>query len=125
MHYLAIIEGGPGEGFGVFFPDLPGCTSHGATASDAAVNAEEALALYFEDNDERPEPTDPARIVVDPGVIEVARVLVRAPDADGPIERYNVTLPSGLVKRIDRRVGRRQRSAFLARAAKLALASEQ
>ena len=44
-----------------------------------------------------------------------------APDTDGLIERYTVTLPSGLVKRVDRRVGARRRSAFLADAVRKAL----
>jgi predicted RNase H-like HicB family nuclease len=123
MHYVAVIERGR-DGFGVFFPDLPGCTSAGDTVQQAAENAAEALALYFEDTDERPPASDLAAVVVEPDVAEVARVLVRAPDTDGPTERYNVTLPSGLVKRIDRRVGARRRSAFLARAARLVLASE-
>lgn len=124
MHYVAIIERGR-DGFGVFFPDVPGCTSGGDTIQQAAENAAEALALYFEGSDERPAASAPSAVAVEPDVVEVARVLVRAPDTDGPIERYNVTLPSGLVKRIDRRVGARRRSAFLARAARLALASDE
>lgn len=117
MFYVAIIERGK-DGFGVFFPDVPGCTSGGDTVQQAAENAAEALALYFEGSDERPVPSDISAIVVEEDVDEVARVLVPAPESDGPIERYNVTLPSGLVKRIDRRVGSRQRSAFLADAAR-------
>jgi predicted RNase H-like HicB family nuclease len=123
MHYTAIIESGEGEGFSVFFPDVPGCYSHGASVQEAAENAVEALALFFEGTDERPEPTDINAVTVDPDIAVAAKVLVAAPETDGPIERYSVTLPSGLVKRIDRRVGSRQRSAFLADAARKALAS--
>lgn len=35
VHYPAIIERGP-EGFGVFFPDLPGCVSAGDTQEETA-----------------------------------------------------------------------------------------
>ena len=42
-YYPAIVERA-GKGYSVFFPDLPGCTSSGATLQDAARNAEEALA---------------------------------------------------------------------------------
>lgn len=120
MHYVAVIERGK-SGFGVFFPDIPGCTSGGDTVQEAAENAGEALALHLEDDAERPAPTDIEDIVVDPRVEVAAKVLVRAPDVDGPIERYSVTLPSGLVKRVDRRVGARRRSAFLADAVRKAL----
>jgi predicted RNase H-like HicB family nuclease len=119
--YTAIIEAAEDGSYGVFFPDVPGCTSAGDTVQEAATNAATALAFFFEDNDERPEPQDLALIEVDPDVKEIARVLVAAPETDGPIERYNVTLPSGVVKRIDDRVGSRGRSAFLAKAAKRAL----
>ena len=43
VHYPAIVERA-GAGYSVFFPDLPGCTSAGATIQEAARNAEEALA---------------------------------------------------------------------------------
>ena len=105
MYYTAIIEGGEGEGFSVFLPDVPGCFSHGATIQEAAENAAEALALFFEDSDERPVPTPIDAVAVDPDVVVAAKVLVPAPDTDGPIERYTATLPSGLVKRVDRRAG--------------------
>ena len=39
--YPAIVEWA-GEGFSVFFPDLPGCTSAGASIQEAAIGAEEA-----------------------------------------------------------------------------------
>ena len=45
-------------------------------------------------------PQDIDAIVIDDDINEVARVLVAAPDVDGPIQRYNV-IPSGLVARID------------------------
>jgi predicted RNase H-like HicB family nuclease len=124
MFYVAIIESGSRGDYGVFFPDIPGCTSHGSSVQEAAENAADALSLYLEGSDERPQPTDIASIAVDPDIDVVARVLVPAPDAEGPIARYNVTLPSGLVKRIDRRVGGRQRSAFLADAARRMLARD-
>lgn len=122
MYYVAVIERGK-SGFGVFFPDVPGCTSFGATVQAAAANAAEALALHFEGSDERPEPSAPDAITIDPDIDVVATVMVPAPESDGPVKRYNVTLPSGLVTRIDRRVGAGQRSAFLASAARRALAS--
>ena len=46
-HFPAIIEKAS-EGYGVFFPDLPGCTSAGATIQEAALNAEEALQAQID-----------------------------------------------------------------------------
>ena len=46
-HYIAIIEdAGPDHAVGVWFPDLPGCTSAGDDIDEALRNAPEALELY-------------------------------------------------------------------------------
>jgi predicted RNase H-like HicB family nuclease len=80
VYYPAIIERSR-SGFGVFFPDLPGCTSAGGTLVDAAANAEEALAghvLAAEAAGESiPEPGDIEAIERDPDVDEAARILVK------------------------------------------------
>ena len=48
-HYVAIIEdAGPDTAVGVWFPDLPGCTSAGDDIDEALRNAPEALELYVE-----------------------------------------------------------------------------
>jgi predicted RNase H-like HicB family nuclease len=48
-HYIAIIEeAGPDHAVGVWFLDLPGCTSAGADIDEALRNAPEALQLYAE-----------------------------------------------------------------------------
>jgi predicted RNase H-like HicB family nuclease len=45
-HYVAIIEdAGPDHAIGVWFPDLPGCTSGGDDIDEALRNAPEALEL--------------------------------------------------------------------------------
>lgn len=43
--YTAIIEKAK-DGFGVFFPDLPGCTSFGKTVEAAAANAYSAAQAH-------------------------------------------------------------------------------
>jgi predicted RNase H-like HicB family nuclease len=49
-HYIAIIEdAGPDHAIGVWFPDLPGCTSD---IDEALRNAPEALELYAEGEQE-------------------------------------------------------------------------
>jgi predicted RNase H-like HicB family nuclease len=121
--YPAIVERAS-KGYSVFFPDLPGCTSAGATLQEAARNAEEALAAHLvlsaEYGDAVPGPSDLGDIPVDPEVEEAARLLVRV-ERPGRALRLNVTLDEGLVAAIDQIAP--NRSAFLAAAARHALAS--
>lgn len=123
IYYPAIIECGT-EGFSVFFPDLPGCTSGGATIQDAAQQAEEALDMHLtgmvEDGEPFPEPSDIAAIVVDPDVDEAARLLVRG-ERPGRSVRVQVSIDEGLLARIDKVA--KNRSGFLADAARAALAA--
>ena len=102
-YYPAVIERGA-DGFGVFFPDLPGCTSAGDTVQDAARNAEEALQSYIEVSAEHgdvlPPPGDLDAHAPEPDVVEAARVLVRA-ELPGKAVRVNITLPEGLLAEAD------------------------
>jgi predicted RNase H-like HicB family nuclease len=102
--YVAVIERGA-DGFYAFFPDVPGCTSAGATAQEAAANAEEALhghlTLGMEHGEAMPEPLPLDAIVIDPDIDEVARVLVRF-EAPSRSVRVNITLSEELLAEIDR-----------------------
>lgn len=123
--YPAIIERA-GAGFSVFFPDLPGCTSYGATVTEAALNAEEALdghlLVSVQHGDEVADPSALEDIERDSEVDEVARLLVRA-DKPGKAVRLNITMDEGLVAAIDRVA--KNRSGFLADAARAALAAKR
>ncbi|QCI65491.1 type II toxin-antitoxin system HicB family antitoxin [Phreatobacter stygius] len=71
IHYLAIVEDeGPEFAVGVWFPDLPGCTSAGDTVEEAMLNAREVVALYLEDfpadGKPNPSPRSLAEIKADP-----------------------------------------------------------
>lgn len=124
-YFPAIVEKAK-KGFGVFFPDLPGCTSYGATMEEAARNAEEALRghllLMIEDGDPIPKQRPLDKIEHDADVKEAARILVRA-DLPGKAVRLNVSLDEGLVAAIDATAQTRgmTRSGFLAEAAKRAI----
>lgn len=125
VYYPAIIERGR-RGYGVFFPDLPGCTSAGRTVSEAAMNAEEALMGHLlvseEYGDALGDPSELDAIEVDPDVEEVARILVRG-ERRGKAVRINITLDEGLIAAIDRVA--ENRSGFLADAARAALAARR
>lgn len=120
--YPAIVERA-GEGFSVFFPDLPGCTSAGRTVNEAVLNAEEALSGHLivsaEYGDDISPPTPLDELLEDADEDEVARILVRT-EAPGKAVRLNITLDEGLVAAIDRVA--KNRSGFLADAARQALA---
>lgn len=121
IFYPAVIERSQ-NGYSVFFPDLPGCTSAGRTLQEAAVNAEEALGGHLlvsaQHGDAVPEPSDLDAIEPDAAIVEAARVLVRA-ERPGRVVRLNITLDEGLVAAIDRVA--KNRSGFLADAARAAL----
>lgn len=125
VHYPAIIERGP-DGFGVYFPDLPGCVSAGRTAQEAALNAEEALsghlATMAEYGDPIPEPSAIDAVDAEEGSEEVGRILVRG-ERPGKAVRVQITLEEGLLARIDRVAGNRSRFLAEAAAAKLGAAA--
>ncbi len=102
--YTAIIEKAK-DGFGVFFPDLPGCTSFGRTVEEAASNAYAAaqahVALSLEYGDTIAQPRAPDAIPAERGVKEAARLLVPVEMAEEPV-RVNVSLPSAALEALDR-----------------------
>lgn len=88
MHvYPAILEGDADAGFSIWFPDIDGCVSAGDSANEAALGAQEALALHLEgliaEGLPLPTASDLADIRPEPDAPEAARLLVIAyvPDA--------------------------------------------
>jgi len=82
-HYIAIIEdAGPDAAVGVWFPDLPGCTSAGDDIDEALRNAPEALELFTEsfekDGKPMPRPRTLTELRADPEVAEDIKTYVVA-----------------------------------------------
>ena len=102
--YPAIVERAA-DGYGVFFPDLPGCVSAGVSVQEAVINAEQALQAHIdltvEYGETIPAPSALDAISIDPDIAEVARVLIRA-DVPGRSVRVNITLPEELLAAVDR-----------------------
>jgi predicted RNase H-like HicB family nuclease len=121
--YTAIVERGK-NGFGVFFPDVPGCVSAGRTEQEVFANAEEALSGHLAEillgGESLPQRSD--SIPTDPDVDEYCRILVRV-ELPGKAVRLNITMDEGLVAAIDRVTT--NRSSFLAEAARSALAKRR
>ncbi|HEX3885831.1 MAG TPA: type II toxin-antitoxin system HicB family antitoxin [Stellaceae bacterium] len=99
---------GPEDGYGVVFPDLPGCTSAGDTIQEACEHAFDALALHIEgmieDGSEPPAPSAPNAPLPDwltsaPGNIAASVLVpVRLP---GRAMRISMTMDKGLLARLD------------------------
>lgn len=101
--YQGVFEPTAGNGFSVYFPDLPGCTSCGDTLSEAQKNAQDALGLHLygleKDGDPVPVPSDVLKI--DPETAEgylvcpvtVFPSLVRD-ELDSRRVKTNVTIPA-------------------------------
>lgn len=122
-YYPAVIDRSS-SGFGVSFPDFPGCIANGATPNEAALNAEAALALHVEasakDGDPLPLPSSLDDIEAVDGADDVARILVRV-DTPAKVTRVLVSLDEGLLRAIDAVAS--NRSAWIADAARARLAS--
>jgi predicted RNase H-like HicB family nuclease len=116
---------GPHDGYGVVFPDLPGCTSSGDTVEQAYEHAFEALALHIEGLVEEgtalpsPSPLNaplPPWLAGVPGRIErTVLVPVKLP---GRAIRISVTMDKGLLARLDAvaAASGESRSGYIARA---------
>ena len=75
QHYRAVLEAAS-DGYCVFFPDFDGCTSWGATANEAALNAADALSLWFEDWSGPLPPPSSLDDPIDPEAVPAVLVLV-------------------------------------------------
>ena len=127
MRYVSFIHRDE-VGFGVSFPDFPGCVSVGATIDDAVRQGSEALAFHVEglvDNGEViPSPRSIDAIKTDPELADWRRdadlVLIPLLLDRGSSRRVNISLDRGLLEAIDDEARQRRmtRSAFLATAAR-------
>lgn len=132
--YIALVDGKPGA-YGVVIPDLPGCTSGGASMDDALRQATEAVRLWAEDAraDGEPLPTprslealrkdrEVARALVGGAAFAVVPVIL---DSGRPA-KANLSLDAGLLAAIDEAAEARglTRSAFVASAAREKITSE-
>ncbi len=104
VSYPAVFEPS-GEGYSVYFPDLPGCISYGNSYEEAQKEAEDTLSIHLygmeKDGDRIPEPSKNPEIDGDtaPGylvsLVTVFPELVKN-ELDNRRIKTNVTLPSWL-----------------------------
>jgi predicted RNase H-like HicB family nuclease len=103
LTYYAVFEPVASGGFGVYWPDLPGCTSFGKTFQQAVSMASEALGLHVysmeNDGDVLPETTTPPFNEMPEGGIVMPITIF--PDMaknslDNRAIKTNITLPAWL-----------------------------
>ena len=106
MRYVSFIHRDK-AGYGVSFPDFPGCVSVGDTANDAIRHGREALAFHVEglaeDSEANPEPRTIDAIEADPELADWCReadlVLIPLLLDRGSSRRVNISLAEGVFPR--------------------------
>lgn len=127
QRFFALLDGGRG-GYGVMFPDCPGCTAMGRDENEAYENALEALGEWVHDaraEGANPKPRPLAQLRRDRAVqraLAAGAVFLPVPLVieEGKPVKANISLDRGLLDAIDtaaRRAGL-TRSGFLASAAR-------
>ena len=100
MRYIALMHSDNTPGFGVSFPDFPGCVSNGDTEDEAIRRGQEALTFHIEnmaeDGERIPPPSACAEIEAEPDMAEwlagarMVEVEIEIADRPPPV----VTLPN-------------------------------
>ena len=133
-YYPGVIHFEKDKGYGIHFPDLPGCTSAGDTLDELLANAEESIALWLEG---MPADQYPAASTADQArerenadiaqdreraLLEMSFFGVQYVPATLPSKavRINLTIEEDLLKRIDAVAD--NRSGWIAEAAREKLA---
>ena len=132
--YAVVIDGEPGA-FGLWVPDMPGCTSMGATVDELLQNAQEALRMWAEDAladgetlpaprsfDEIAKESDVAEALKQGAALAIVPLLIET----GRPVKANLSLDAWLLAAIDDAAAARglTRSAFLSSAAREKIAAE-
>ena len=114
--YVGLVDGEAG-GYGIVFPDLPGCTSMGATVEEAIANGADAMRLWVEVSEEQGDAIPPARafealrddedvrLALSEGATVVLVPLVRV---TGRSVKANLSIDEGVLAAIDEEAARRK-----------------
>ena len=117
-------------GFGISFPDFPGCVSGGESLEEAIARGQATLAFHVagmvEDGDPLPEVRSFDELRRDPDFKKDRKnaIVTTVPlDLPGKAMRLNISMDERLVEQVDRaaEAAGQSRSAFLAAAAKARL----
>jgi len=103
LTYYAVFESSTGDSYGVYWPDLPGCTSYGETLPQAERMAAEALGLHVygmeQDGDQLPCATlPPFEDMPEGGIVMPITIFpdIVKNDLDNRAVKTNITIPAWL-----------------------------
>ena len=103
LTYYAVFEPSTNGSYGVYWPDLPGCTSFGSTFHQAETMASEALGAHIysmeQDGDILPESTSPPfREMPEGGIVMPVTIFpdIVKNELDNRAVKTNITLPAWL-----------------------------
>ena len=105
--YFAVFEPNTDGSYGIYFPDLPGCTSYAASYNEAEEMAKEALGYHIyemnKDGDKLPVPSPPDKLEIEKGTAGgylISRVTVYPElvknQLDNRAVKTNLTIPAWL-----------------------------
>lgn len=121
-YFHAIVHKDPDSAFGVTFPDLPGCFSAADRIEDVVPQAVEALALWFEDQEDVEPRSFEAVVQAAQDELAQGAFLIAVPyiRPGGGSVRVNLSMDRFMVDAIDTAAKARglTRSAFVAEAAR-------
>ena len=116
MRYVSFIHQDADSGYGISFPDFPGCVSVGETVDDAVRHGCDALAFHAEGLSDDGEPIPPPRSIEaiksnpelkdwrrDADIVLVPLLLDR-----GSSKRVNISLDRSLLETIDNEAKQRR-----------------
>ncbi|WP_319467364.1 type II toxin-antitoxin system HicB family antitoxin [uncultured Pseudodesulfovibrio sp.] len=105
MKYVALFEKEK-QGFGVTFPDFPGCSTFGEDLNEAVDQAHEALALYvemyLEEGNELPEATGKKELLALPENKGRKAIFVEVVGDGSDFEEFEVVMHTHLVGRMEK-----------------------
>jgi predicted RNase H-like HicB family nuclease len=104
-NFVAFIHKDPETGYGVSFPDLPGCITVGATLEEARSLAVEALTLHIggmhEDGTLVPVPSSMDDLVVEYEAEKPIAMLIIPTDETAKSVRVNISMPEDMLRKVD------------------------
>lgn len=104
-NFVAFIHKEPDTGYGVSFPDLPGCISVGDTLEEARALAAEALELHLagmiEDGTTIPAPSSLDDLVAEYEIEKPIAMLLIPADSASKSVRVNISLPEDVLRKVD------------------------
>ncbi|OAZ12577.1 type II toxin-antitoxin system HicB family antitoxin [Thalassospira indica] len=118
--YWGLVHTDDDSGFGISFPDFPGCVSAADTMTELVELGTEALNFHIEgmhaDGEDIPTPSPVVEL--EDGAVGIVAITATIP---GKKRRINLTLDANLIDLIEAKYGKRAVSSFLEEAGRKAL----